>query len=268
MYAYQQYDPERMARASRRNEAISFKQSVELARELRGMLSDRALAFLDGVIAQRQPVRFTRFTDGAGHKRGIGPGKYPVKAATVFKLLLESAIANAENKGLGTPLKLVSVVANNGNGDAHYGRKRSRQAKSTHLQIVVAETAESKRPKKAKKGAAPEKQESTVKEAPAKAPAKAAKRPEKPAEAKPATEKPATAKPATEKPAEKPAEQVAAKPAAAQPAAKAPPQSKTPPPEEKGKDTKSEDERAEKSAEKPAREQQDAKSDGVKQDGN
>jgi len=156
-----QYDPETMARASRRGEPISFKQSVELAKHLRGMRSDRALTLLDGVIAQRVAVPFTRFTDGAGHKRGIGPGKYPVKAATAFQLLLQSAIANAENKGLGTPLKIVSLIANNGNGDAHYGRQRSRQAKSTHLEVTLAETAESKRaPKREKKRA--KKQGATV----------------------------------------------------------------------------------------------------------
>ncbi len=145
------YEPERMSRARRRGESISFKQSVELAARLRGMRLDRALRYLDGVIAERQPVRFTRFTDGAGHKRGCGPGKYPVKTAAAFLQLLNQAKANAETKGLGSPLRIAAIVANDGNGQMKHGRQRGRQAKRTHIEAILAETEESVRPAAPKK---------------------------------------------------------------------------------------------------------------------
>jgi len=151
-YSYQQYDPERMARATRRGESISFKQSVELAKRLRGMRSDRAERYLEEVIAKKRAVPFTRFTNGAGHKHGVGPGKYPLKTATAFLQLLKQTLANAENKALGSPLKLVNVVANQANGQVRYGRKRGRQSKNTHIEIVLVETEESqKRAKRAPK---------------------------------------------------------------------------------------------------------------------
>ncbi len=201
-YSYHQYDPERMARATRRGESISFKQSVELAKKLRGMRSDRAERYLEAVIAKKAAVPFTRFTNGAGHKRGIGPGKYPLKTATAFLQLLKQALANAENKALGSPLQLVNVVANEANGQIRSGRKRGRQSKSTHIEMVLAETDETeKRAKKAPKGV---KVKEVLKEAPKEeTPAKESDKKDGPAaqKATPA-ESPASSKPAVPAPSQ------------------------------------------------------------------
>jgi len=54
--------------------------------------------------------------------------------------LINNAEANAENKGLNVEdLIIVEVKANKGPGQYHYGRKRSRKMKNTHLFIKVAE---------------------------------------------------------------------------------------------------------------------------------
>jgi len=176
-YAFTKYDPATMARAANRDVGISFKKSVMIAQKLRGMMSDKALAYLGRVQAQKEAVPFTRFRNGAGHKPGaMAAGKYPVKAAAEFAALLEQAVANAENKGLGTPLRIVHIVANEAARPLRAGRKRSQATKRTHLELVLVETDESKkrekRPKKAKKKEKEAPQEAS---APKQAPQKAQK---------------------------------------------------------------------------------------------
>ncbi len=147
-YAFPDFKKETMARACLKDVPISFKQSIELARNLRGMMTDRAERYLDAVMRKRQPVVYTRFTNGAGHKRGVGAAKYPVKAAASFRELLKAAVANAENHGLGSPLKIIHLLAQEGSRPLHAGRKRGRLMKRTSIEIVLAETAASRKPAK------------------------------------------------------------------------------------------------------------------------
>ncbi len=99
-YSFQNFDPDRMARASGRDLRISPKHSVELLREIRGgMMLNDALKYLDDVIALRRPVPMKRFNDSQGHKPGrggFGPGRYPVKVARAVKKVLLNAKNNAE----------------------------------------------------------------------------------------------------------------------------------------------------------------------------
>ncbi len=157
------YDGATMAKASLRDATISFKKSLMVAQALRGMMSDKASAYLERVIAQRQPVPFTKFMNGAGHRRGpLAAGKYPLKAAEAFLALTKAGVANAENKGLGTPLRIVHLVVNESSRPMHAGRQRGRVMKRTRVDLVLAETEESKkREKKAKKEKAPKKEKTT-----------------------------------------------------------------------------------------------------------
>jgi ribosomal protein uL22 len=158
-YAFTSYNPERMARASLKDAAVSFKKSVEISKRLRGMMSDKAELYLEAVIAKKEPVPFTRYTGGAGHRRGMMAGKYPVKAARSFLALIKQGVANAENKGLGTPLRIIHVMAQQASSPLHYGRQRGHAMKRAHVELVLAETEESKRrEKKQKRG---EKKEET-----------------------------------------------------------------------------------------------------------
>ncbi|MBR9692380.1 50S ribosomal protein L22 [Candidatus Woesearchaeota archaeon] len=201
-YAFQQFDKETMTRAMRVGESISTKASVELCNTLRGMRTDKALTFLDEVIAKKRPVRFTRFMDGVGHRKGpLAAGRYPVKTAGSFKQLIVSALANAENKGLGTPLKIINILAQEASRPVKYGRKRGRQSKRTNIEVVLVETEDSKRvERKPKKGAkkvtpkivskiadAPEEkkvEKPEQKEAPKTSPAKPKAAPAKPTQSK------------------------------------------------------------------------------------
>lgn len=174
-YAFQEYDPERMARAMRRSESISTKDAIMIAKRLRGMTSDKALQLLDRVIAKKEAIPFTRFGNGAGHKPGrMAAGKYPVKAAASFKALLQGAVANAENKGLSTHLTIISILAQQASRPLKYGRQRGRQAKRTNIEVVLAEeqeqhaekgtaTTRARVKREAKKKAPPQKQKAVQK---------------------------------------------------------------------------------------------------------
>ncbi len=129
-----------IATVSGRGISISTKHSVEICRALRGMNLEKSKLFLHNVISKKRAVQYRRFTEGAGHKPGNGPGKYPYKAANEILKLLESVTSNAQSKGLATgKLKIVHLTANRGSGIMHRGRQRSRVMKQTHIKIAVAE---------------------------------------------------------------------------------------------------------------------------------
>ncbi|MBO8174795.1 MAG: 50S ribosomal protein L22 [Thermococcus sp.] len=146
-YSFQNFDPERMARASGRDLRISPKFSVEICREIKGMMLNDAIKFLDDVIAMRRPVPLRRFNDSQGHKRGkgFGPGRYPVKVAKAIKKVLLNAKNNAEQKGLDPDkLKIIHAAAHRGPVLRGYiprafGRATPFNEETTHIEIVVEE---------------------------------------------------------------------------------------------------------------------------------
>ncbi|WP_297436767.1 50S ribosomal protein L22 [Thermococcus sp.] len=146
-YSFQNFDPERMARASGRDLRMSPKHTVELLREIRGMMVNDALRYLDDVIALKRPVPMKRFNDSQGHKpgRGFGPGRYPVKVAKAVKRILLNAKNNAEQKGLDVDrLKVIHAAAQRGpvlRGyiPKAYGRATPFNEQTTHVEIVVEE---------------------------------------------------------------------------------------------------------------------------------
>jgi large subunit ribosomal protein L22 len=146
-YSFQNFDPERMARASGRDLRISPKHSVELLREIRGMMLNDALKYLDDVINLRRPVPMKRFNDSQGHKpgKGFGPGRYPVKVAKAVKKILLNAKNNAEQKGLDVDrLKIIHAAAHRGPVLRGYiprafGRATPFNEQTTHIEIVVEE---------------------------------------------------------------------------------------------------------------------------------
>lgn len=145
------YEKEKMAKAVLRAEEISTKQSIEICNFIKKRKVMDAIKMLEDVIKEKRAVPFKRFTEGAGHKKGIGAGKYPKKAASAFIRLLKSAEANAQNKGLSTAdLVITCIYSNKAPTQWHYGRKRRRKMKRTHIEVYVeeAKTPENKKNKK------------------------------------------------------------------------------------------------------------------------
>ncbi len=138
-----EFDPEKTARALGRDLPISRKKSMELCREIRGMEVQKAKDYLEDVIALKRAVPIRRYTSGAGHKKGIGPGKYPVKVAKYILKLIEAAEENADFAGLDTDeLYIKSIAAHPGRVyEGHmpraHGRFTAWDEKTTHIEVIL-----------------------------------------------------------------------------------------------------------------------------------
>lgn len=135
-----QYDNEKMARAVVMSASISLKKSIEICNFIRNKRISDAKMLLEDVLKEKRAVPFKRFRNGAGHKKKIGPGKYPKKTSVAFINLLNVAEANAQNKGLSTADLIVHhICANKASSQMHYGRKRGRKMKRTHVEVYIKE---------------------------------------------------------------------------------------------------------------------------------
>lgn len=194
-YAYHGTE-ENTARVVGRSLSVSHKQSIEICNSIRGKETQRAKTILQEAIDGKQAIPFTRFNTDMGHKSGErrGPGRYPRKCAKAILELIESAESNAQFKGFSTKnLVIKHICSQKAPGTWHYGRQRRRQAKNTHVEIVVEEkkpapkeqaaktavkketVAETKKPEVKKELAKEPKKEPVAKESEVKAPeAKAA----------------------------------------------------------------------------------------------
>ena len=142
---------EHIAKASSLNLAISTKHSIEICNFLRYKPLSFAKAYLEDVAEMKKAIPFNRFNKDMGHKKGMSAGRYPVKAAKLFLVLLNSAEANAQFKGLNTSgLKITKILSNRASIPSTGGRSRT-GTKRTSLEIEVKEVLTKKEDKKTKK---------------------------------------------------------------------------------------------------------------------
>jgi len=111
-----QTDPDTTSRAIGKEIPISPKHSREICRMIRGMPVSRAREVLEEVMKMRRAVPMRRFKKRVSHKKGVGPGRYPRKAAEAILKVIDSAAHNAEYKGLDADNMRIKVAA------AHLGR--------------------------------------------------------------------------------------------------------------------------------------------------
>ena len=137
---------------------ISTKDSLEICNFIKRKNTKRVKADLEKVIDGKLVIPFKKYTQVA-HKKGVGPGKTPIKACKEFLSLVKEIEANAQYKGVSGDLKIVHACANKASTPWHFGRKRRRKTKRTNVEIIVEETK--KKVQKEKKKAPKEvKQES------------------------------------------------------------------------------------------------------------
>jgi large subunit ribosomal protein L22 len=109
-------DPDSTSRAIGKELPISPKHSREICGMVRGMEVSVAVDVLNDIIELKRAVPFKRYKKCVSHKKGTGPGRYPQKAAKAILGVIESAMSNAEYKGLGVDSMRIKVIA------AHLGR--------------------------------------------------------------------------------------------------------------------------------------------------
>jgi len=135
-----------MARAYGRSLPISFKQSIEICNFVRNRNVNYVKGVLNKVINQKQAIPFRKFNMNIGHKKKIMSGRFPKKASIEILKLINSVEANAQFRGLNTANLVVRHInVNKASKVMHYGRKRSRWAKRTNMEIVVEEKSEDKK---------------------------------------------------------------------------------------------------------------------------
>lgn len=140
--------PDRTAIARAKEVDISLKDAVNIAHHIRGMSLERAKDTLEKVIVKKVPVPYFRYLDSVSHRKGMGPGRYPIRAAKAFLELLNNVEANAEFKSLDTDsLVVMHISASKGRvikkyTPKAYGRAGAFFRDLINLDIVVEEKTE------------------------------------------------------------------------------------------------------------------------------
>jgi len=161
MISYELYDKEKMAAASGVYLPFSPKDGREVAKFIKGKRASSALNMLDMVLEKKLAVPFKRFNRDRGHKRGIGPGAYPVKAVAYIKQILMNAIANARQKSLDVDrLEIIHINV------SRAIPKERRRGKFVNLDMVLAESDKETPKKKKAPSKKPEAPEKSKEEAP------------------------------------------------------------------------------------------------------
>ena len=138
-------DPDTTAKAIGKEMSISPKFTREICGLVRGMKVNTAIKTLEGVIALETPVPLKRYNKRVSHKQGVGPGRYPKKAATAVLGVINSAVANAEYKGLNTDNMIVrTITASRGRvTPGHMARAHGRATEwnqdTVNLEVIIEE---------------------------------------------------------------------------------------------------------------------------------
>lgn len=164
-YSYKT-DQENIGRAVLRDVPVSAKHAIEVCSHIRNKTVEKAKSYLESVKKLEQPVHMRRFTEGAGHKSGLGSGKFPVKAADNILKAVKSAESNAIDKGLSTNLKIVHISTQRASTPWRYGRQRRRKMKRIHIEVVLSEIEKKKEAPKTETKKAEETQSSKAASAP------------------------------------------------------------------------------------------------------
>jgi large subunit ribosomal protein L22 len=143
-------DPKRSARSQRVNLPISSRYGIEFSNYFMGKKLDKAIIIASNIMEMKDHLPLVRFRKKVAHrkgeaKRGTPAGRFPVKAATEVKKLLEEVKANAENKNLDAEkLRIIHMFATKGVQRSKMqplGRisGKNRKSKSTNIEVIVLE---------------------------------------------------------------------------------------------------------------------------------
>ena len=146
MAGYTTYaDPDTTAKAIGRDMPVSPKMSREICGMIRGMKVATAVSALEEVIELKRPVPLKRYNKRVSHKKGVGPGRYPQKAAKAILGVVQSAVTNAEYKGLDADdMIIVTVSASRGRTiPGHmpraHGRATQWDQQTVNIEVILEE---------------------------------------------------------------------------------------------------------------------------------
>ena len=138
-------DPDKTAKAYGYELHCSRKDAQNLAYAIKGMKTEDAKKYLQSIIDMKQPIPTVFHKRKRAHKKGMGPGSYPVRAARYMLKTLKNAENNAEYKGFDPEnMKIVHVSAYGGRvirgimPRAH-GRATDKNTRTTDIEIILEE---------------------------------------------------------------------------------------------------------------------------------
>lgn len=133
-------------------ERVHFKPMFETGRAIKGMKAQKAIEYLEQVIAHKRAVPFFRYNEGVahheqGHEFGCPQARWPEKSCKLFIKLLKNALASApQQPGINVDNLIVAHVQCNRGQMYRYrrihqahGRVKSYASPPTNVQIVLAE---------------------------------------------------------------------------------------------------------------------------------
>ena len=150
-YSLKLTDESKIAKAVARDASVSSKKTVNLARVLVGMRTDKAESFLESVVNREQFVPQWRYHGKTPHHKGVSDkwrvpqAKYPVKAARIILKLLKNAEVNAENKDLDTDnLWIIHIGVHKSSTlkrvmPRAYGRSTPKYRRLSNIEIIIEE---------------------------------------------------------------------------------------------------------------------------------
>ncbi len=134
-------DPEVTAKAIGRELNISPKASVEVCRDIRGMMVEDAVERLEKIISLEKPVRYHRYNGKVGHRKGkkFGAGRYPQKTAKAILDVIRHAQHNAEYKGMDSEsMRIVHLSASKGmTVEGYMPRAHGRSSPFNHERVNI-----------------------------------------------------------------------------------------------------------------------------------
>jgi len=139
------FDPDKTATAYGYELHCSQKDSMNLARAIKGKKTEDAKKYLQEIIDMKRPLPAIFHNRKRAHQKGIGPGSYPQKAAKYMLKTLENAENNAEYKGFDVEnMKIISISAYRGRQikgmmPRAHGRATDKNETTSNIEIVIEE---------------------------------------------------------------------------------------------------------------------------------
>lgn len=138
-------DPDKTARAYGYELNCSVKDSKNIAHALRGKTLQYAKKYVQEVVDQKRAVPSVFHKRKRSHRKKIGPGSYPKKAAQEILKTLINAENNAEYKGFDSEnMKIKHFSAYGGRVikgiiPRAFGRATSKSRRTTNIEIILEE---------------------------------------------------------------------------------------------------------------------------------
>ena len=138
-------DPDTTAKALGKEMPVSPKFAREVAGMVRGMKVEAAQKALEEVIEKKRAVPLKRYNKRVSHKAGVGPGRYPVKAAKAILTVLDSAAANADYKGLDVSNMAIATISVSrgqvipGHMPRAHGRATEWNQDTVNVEVIIQE---------------------------------------------------------------------------------------------------------------------------------